>query len=309
MFVDGLGLGPADPAVNPVADASLGRLGPVLAAPEGPPATGLVRAVGWDGATGYLTSADAGLGVPGPPQSATGQTALLTGLNAPAYVGRHVNAYPTGRLRELLERNNLLAGGTRAGRRVTFLNMFRPDTVGPVSRGERRAAAFTLAALSAGTRLRSVDEFHAGQAVFHDVTGWTLEGQDYGIPLITPEEAAERAWRVADRHHLTVFEHFLTDLAGHSREPAFCLKVLGNLERFLGALIARLDPGRNTLVLASDHGNIEDLSRDGHTLLPVPVLAFGRRARETVAGVEDITRVAARLADLAGIPAWIGTSR
>ena len=45
---------------------------------------------------------DATLGVPGMPQSATGQTALFTGVNAAQLLGRHVEGFPPARLRELL---------------------------------------------------------------------------------------------------------------------------------------------------------------------------------------------------------------
>jgi 2,3-bisphosphoglycerate-independent phosphoglycerate mutase len=80
LFVDGLGLGRPDPETNPLVRARLGRLRLVHGAPASDPAATLV-------------STDACLGVPGLPQSATGQTSILAGLNAPAAVGRHINGY------------------------------------------------------------------------------------------------------------------------------------------------------------------------------------------------------------------------
>jgi len=303
VFVDGLGWGPADPTTNPLAEPgpALSLLGPILADPHGPPGPGEVRAVSFGGKTGFATAADAGLGVPGLPQSATGQTTLLTGINAPAYMGRHVSAYPMGRLKALLEENSLFTRGARAGRRVTFLNMFRPDGLELLLRGERRASATTAAALGAGLGLRTVEDLLRGEAVYHDVTCWTIAKHDYGVPLVTPREAARRALGVAARHDFCLFEYFLTDLGGHSRERDFCLEILGHLDAFLGAAVDGLDP-ENTLVLASDHGNIEDLSRDTHTDSPVPVLAFGRDSRWAVSGVKGIDELAGRLAALAGIP-------
>ncbi len=300
VFVDGLGYGASDPEANPVADPDLTFLAPVLAPAAGPPAPGEVRAVSFRGRSGFLTAADACLGVPGLPQSATGQTTLLTGVNAAAYVGRHVNAYPTGRLRGLLEERNLLTLGARAGRRVAFLNMFRPDGLKLLLAGQRRPSATTAAALAAGLRLRTVEDLLRGEAVYHDVTCWTIEGQDYGVPLVSPEEAAARALAVAGRHDFCLYEYFLTDLAGHAREKELTRKVLGNLDRFLAAVVGGL--AGSTVVLASDHGNIEDAASGTHTLNPVPVLAFGPGSRAAVSGVESITEVAGRLAELAGIP-------
>ncbi len=318
IFVDGLGFGRLDPAVNLLASrAESGNcafpfLGPLLAAPEGPPAPGQARAVAFDGVPGFLGSADATLDVPGLPQSATGQTALFTGVNAAAFMGRHVNAYPLGRLRRLLEERNLLTVGARAGLRVTFLNMFRPDGLKLLLDGERHPSATTAAALGAGLRLRTVENLLAGQAVYHDVTCWTIAGQHYGVPLVSPQEAARRALDVAGRHDFCLYEYFLTDIAGHSQERDLCLKVLGNLDAYLGAVVRGLGqaaaagrPGM-TLVLASDHGNIEDLSVRTHTLNPVPILAFGPGAREAVEGVRSIDQVAGRLAWLAGIPGAAG---
>lgn len=302
VFVDGLGFGAPDPTSNPVADPSLAFLRPILAAPDGPPAPGKARPVAFAGRTGFVTSADACLGVPGLPQSATGQTTLLTGVNAPAYAGRHVNAFPLGRLRALLEDRNLLTLGARAGRRVTFLNMFRPDGLKLLLEGGRRPSATTAAALAAGLRLRTVEDLLRGEAVYHDVTCWTIAGQHYGVPLVTPEEAARRALAVASGHDFTLYEYFLTDLAGHSEDEGLRSLVLGNLDRYLVALVEGLGADDGPVVLASDHGNIEDRATLRHTANPVPVLAFGRGAREAVEGVTDIGRVAERLARLAGIP-------
>ena len=64
-----------------------------------------------------LRPVDACLGVPGLPQSATGQTALFTGVNAPALVGDHVTAFPTTPLRRVIAEHSLLNRPPRPGRR------------------------------------------------------------------------------------------------------------------------------------------------------------------------------------------------
>ena len=52
-------------------------------------------------------------------------------------------------------------------------------------------------------------------------------------------------------------------------------------------------------MVASDHGNVEDLSTRNHTLAPVPVLGFGRAAG-ALEDVKDLTHVAPLLLGLAG---------
>jgi hypothetical protein len=51
-------------------------------------------------------------------------------------------------------------------------------------------------------------------------------------------------------------------------------------------------------VVASDHGNLEDLSIRNHTRNPVPVLGFGPAAAR-VGEVADLTRLKPLLEDLA----------
>jgi hypothetical protein len=55
-------------------------------------------------------------------------------------------------------------------------------------------------------------------------------------------------------------------------------RVLRTLDRFLARVLAAWRGGRRLLVLASDHGNIEDLSTRTHTRNPVPLVAVGRGA-------------------------------
>src|SRR5262245_56098703 len=49
---------------------------------------------------GHLAVTDARLGVDGLPQSATGQTTILTGVNAARLIGRHLHGYPSPRLKQ-----------------------------------------------------------------------------------------------------------------------------------------------------------------------------------------------------------------
>ena len=136
-----------DPAVNPFAQLEDTRLGrffdeipdgagvqdrpdpDVGRDPGGPRASGaLVRSLRpiplSDG--GFWKPLDACLGVPGLPQSATGQATILSGKNAARRAGRHVSAIPDRRVRELLEEDNLFRTIARAGRRATFANAYMP---------------------------------------------------------------------------------------------------------------------------------------------------------------------------------------
>ena len=63
-----------------------------------------------------LTAIDATLGIPGAPQSASGQTALFLRRIGAAEIGnRHRNGYPDRRLREYLLRKNLISAARPTG--------------------------------------------------------------------------------------------------------------------------------------------------------------------------------------------------
>src|SRR5512145_901748 len=92
FFIDGLGWGPADDVANPTQTYG----GDLFRLPD-PPADGQPRRLA-SGA--WARPIDACLGVDGLPQSATGQTTMLTGVNAAAALGRHKEGFPGPRLRE-----------------------------------------------------------------------------------------------------------------------------------------------------------------------------------------------------------------
>ena len=84
LFLDGVGLGADDPTINPLARAHLPTLTALLAGAPLTASSGQVTA-----AYASLAPLDATRGVPGRPQSATGQAVLLTGRNVPQEVGEH----------------------------------------------------------------------------------------------------------------------------------------------------------------------------------------------------------------------------
>ena len=88
IFIDGVGLGDADPQRNPLAEVPM----PVLHGLIGGPlvleqARRLANGATYDNVPARLTAIDTCLDVSGLPQSATGQTTLLSGVNASESVG------------------------------------------------------------------------------------------------------------------------------------------------------------------------------------------------------------------------------
>lgn len=273
LFVDGVGLAPAGPD-NPLATVPM----PALAAALGGALT-LERA-GTSASGVALAALDAALGVPGLPQSATGQTALFTGVNAPALLGRHVAAFPGPRLAEVLAGHSVLARARRTGRTATFANPYTPRYFEEVEAGRRRHSATTLAALAAvpeGAPLRGLDELAAGRACTWDVERDHFHRWAPEVEPVTADEAGADLAALAGEHDLTLWETFMTDLAGHGRWGWTASEALRRFDGLLGGLVAAR-PDDLTILLTSDHGNLEAAGSRSHTANPVPLLALGPEA-------------------------------
>jgi hypothetical protein len=303
VFLDGVGLGPASDD-NPFAGAATPNLRALIGRQliDGPE---IVR----DGV--LFRGIDATLGVEGLPQSATGQTALFTGVNAAQAVGRHVATYPTRPLREIITQHSLFKRAAEAGRRITFANPFHAVYWQAVEEGHARLSATTLAIKASGAPFRDLSDLERGEAVFWDIThevarlgrpprrtrprrdGKPAEparGFPFPLPPITPEEAGQRLAALGAAHDLTLYESFLTDLSGHRRLPHGPEHTITLIDAFMGAVLGHRAPD-TTLVLASDHGNLETRSFKGHTLNPVPLLVVGP-AVPHFQHVRDITQIA-----------------
>ena len=238
---------------------------------------------------------DACLGVPGLPQSATGQTALFTGINAPALVGDHITAHPTAALKEVIAEHSLLKRAAEAGARVIFANAHSELFWQRIRERKLRLGASTLTALAAEAPIPTMSDLIEGRAVLWDITHEITSGHlSYDLPLVSAEEAGARLTRLTTDYDLVFFETFLPDLAGHRRiEPEF---VLTRLDAFLGGVLAGRQPD-TTLVLSSDHGNLEDTSTKAHTANLVPLLAVGPAAG-VFRSATAITDVAPAILDL-----------
>ena len=110
------------------------------------------------------------------------------------------------------------------------------------------------------------------------------------VAEITPEVAADRVINQSVNYNLLLHEYYLTDKAGHDQDPGRVDRILTSYNRFLNRVI-RERPDNITLVLSSDHGNVEDLSVKTHTFNEVPLFVLGPGARHfgEAASIQDVT--------------------
>lgn len=301
VFLDGVGLGPAGED-NPFATLDL-------------PAFARLGGAAWTEAlpvreeeAWVVRSLDARLGVEGLPQSGTGQAALFTGINAPALAGRHYGPYPHSKTRDALAAHNIFARvqalAPADAEPVAFANAYPPRFFRYAAERDRWTVT-TRACLDADVRIRTQDDLVRGEALTADLTGDAWHRLlDLDVPLLSERTAGARLAALAARHRFTLYEFYLTDKAGHSRDSARAAHVLHALDRFFDGLLDALTPG-TLLVVSSDHGNLEDLAVKSHTLHPVPLVARGPGAwafREATSLLDVTPGIVAALSGTAGEP-------
>ncbi|HRE46622.1 MAG TPA: hypothetical protein PLD47_02765 [Aggregatilineales bacterium] len=166
IFLDGIGLGADDPTINP------------FAAADTPTLNALAGGNKWLAATGRVVSeravfipTDPRLGVSGRPQSATGQTAIITGRNAPTELGEHYGPYPNPAVRAIIDESSLFKRLAAHGKRGAYLAAYPPTLHAAIERGKRLRTALQHAAHTAGVRIGTVDDLNAGRAMSADFTG------------------------------------------------------------------------------------------------------------------------------------------
>jgi 2,3-bisphosphoglycerate-independent phosphoglycerate mutase len=274
VFLDGVGLGEADPEANPFMRVELRFLQSLLKLPH------LVQSAAGS-STDYaaLLGTDTTLGVSGLPQSATGQAAILTGINAPKMIGEHSGPYPNAYLRDILAEHSVFKTLVTQGWPVAYANAYPGRFHDRLQRGKGRLSANTQAAVLAGVRLRDATDLKAGNAVNALLTNefWPEPESDVLLPLASAFQAGQNLGRLANEHRLTFFEFWYSDYLGHKMAREESLITLIRLDNFLAGAFAALNTAESLLVVISDHGNFEDWTTKKHTTNPALTIVTGHK--------------------------------
>ena len=216
---------------------------------------------------------------------------MFTGVNCAEAMGRHCEGFPSAALRAIIERDNIFLELKKRGRRVKFSDAYLSDSVEEIA-ARRFKSVTTVMALTAPESISTLADLMDDRALLQDLTRETIQDRYPDVPVISPARAAEHLFDLACANDFTLYEFFQTDVAGHSMSDARACAVLRVYDRFLAALVRYVDAAGLTLVLTSDHGNIEDLNEHGHTRNPVPFVAYGpheKALRDRVHSLVDVT--------------------
>ena len=277
FFIDGLGIG------------TRGAENPLAGLPDAEPLAVFQHEETVIPHNGLLVVTDPRLGVEGRPQSASGQTTILTGINAPALLGYHKQGFPNAAMREIIAEHSIFLQLKMAGiGPVTFANAY---THRFFNERPRWVSATTAAVEAAGLQFRNVEDLKNNRAVYQDFTNQFIIERGENIEPRSPARAAEVLAGIVAENRFTLYEYFITDKVGHKQDFETAQTVLQNLAAFVRALLTCIDLTKTSVILTSDHGNIEDLSSRNHTLNDVPTIVWGANREPIASRIKDLADI------------------
>lgn len=293
IFLDGVGMGGYNPETNPFSRFAKGFLAPVGGIPKSdanlPPLKSEIH---------YLPT-DAHMGVPGLPQSATGQTALWTGIPGPKVLDRHVSGFPTITLRKIISKYSIIKILNERGIKSDFLNCFSPIYLNHVEEKPKLVSASTLVQLASGRPLKTFEDLRMGRGFYMDLTHEIistlgidhLKSDDSLLQKRDPKKVGENYAENFSDYGLTIYEYFITDKVGHAMDWKNAEKVIQNLEAFFEGILTKMDPKNDLLIVSSDHGNMEDLGQKNHTENPAATILYGKDADRFVENIHSLADI------------------
>lgn len=295
LFLDGIGLGDDNPAINPFAVARM----PVL--------TQLTNGKRWLRHTGYQQSeravfipTDPRMGVPGRPQSATGQAAILTGLNVPQLIGEHYGPKPNPPVRELLAQDNFFKQVVAHGQKAALLDAYPPAWHHEVDRGKSLRASYQQAAFESGQQIFGLEDLKQGRALTPEWTGesWHKYLKIDDTPVFTPHEAGAELVRLSRGYSFAMHSHWMTDMVGHRGPIQRGVELLELFDDVMAGVLDAWDDSEGLVIVTSDHGNLEDISSRNHTENDVPTLVIGHEKLAFAEGFHALNDIAPHMAKL-----------
>lgn len=286
IFIDGLGIGDNDPAKNPFIKNGFKTFEKIFGSiPHKNNSTIIKHPY-------YLFPVDAVLGVQGLPQSGTGQVSIFCGMNAPEYVGKHFGPFPYSTTIPIIESQNILKHYKQNELRVFFANAYPQIFFDYLNSGKKRLSVTSLICRLSGIRLNNEEDVRNGNALTAEITNsrWKKKLK-YNLDVISPGTAAERLLRIANENNFTLYEFFLTDHLGHGRIADEFDVIFSDLDEFLYTILSQMDLENLTLIICSDHGNIEDLSVKSHTTNPALTITAGKYSKELFENIKDLTNI------------------
>ncbi len=293
LFLDGIGLGDDDPLINPFAVANT------------PTLHQLANGHRWLRSTGRQVSpravfmpTDPRLGVPGRPQSATGQAAILTGRNVPQLIGEHYGPKPNAPVREIIAEDNFFKQVVAHDQTAALIEAYPPRWHTAINSGKSLRSSYQQALHEAGLPTFAEDKIYSGAALAVDWTGegWRKELGYTDSPVYTPHEAGRKLVEISREYDFAFHAHWITDIIGHKGTLEDGIHILELFDGVMAGALEIWGDDEGLIIITSDHGNMEEIGSRKHTENDVPTVVIGSRAAEFAAGLNDLTDFVPRMA-------------
>ena len=288
IFWDGVGYGKKDPKTNPFFSAKLPTFQKLF---DGNiPSAHYKR---YSSEIVSLSPVNTTLGVPGLPQSGTGQTTIMTGVNASKLVGKHFGPHPYSTLVPILKEKNLFAQLQQMNKTFFFANGYPQRYFDYIFGPKGKIPTIALSYTSTGKSLSTHAAIKNREAISADISGtrWKELGHADVEPM-NPIDAGKLFYHLGKKVDLIFFEYFVTDHAGHSQELALAVEMLERMDGFIDGMLQQFDYENDIILMISDHGNIENLSIKTHTRNSVPLIVIGKQHPyfpERIKSLKDVT--------------------
>ncbi len=292
IFLDGIGLGDDDPANNPFAAANT------------PTLTALTNGKRWLRGIGkqvseraVLIPTDPRVGIPGKPQSASGQAMILTGRPVPVLIGEHYGPRPNPPIRALLAEDNFFKQVTARGMSAALLEAYPPRFHDAINSGKRLRSSYQQALFEAGLPLFDEKAIYTGDALAVDWTGegWRSELGYTDSPVYSPYDAGVKMVELSRRYHFSFFSHWMTDVIGHRGTISDGVRVLELFDEVMRGTLDTWRDEEGLIIVTSDHGNLEDISHTKHTENDVPTVVIGLGKENFTDGLTTLADIVPRM--------------
>ncbi len=285
IFLDGVGIGENDRESNPFIKYEFKFLNEIFGR------TPYLESPSISNESSYVFPVDANLETEGLPQSGTGQASILCGINASKFIGKHFGPFPYSSLIPVLQEKNIMASILNRGMSAAYVNAFPQVFFDYLKSGKKRIGTIPLSCMLAGMKLKKAGDVWKGRALTAEITNEKWRSRlNYKLPEIKPQTAAKRLLNISSKNHFTLFEYWITDHLGHGRyreETEYQLKILDD---FLCYILNNL-PEDMTLLICSDHGNLENTSIKTHTRNPALTISAGHNARYLADNINSLVDI------------------
>ena len=285
IFIDGVGIGEANPQNNPFFKYNFNTFSDLFGSiPH-------LENLSLEKEGRYLFPSDPLMGVPDLPLSGTGQTSIFCGINSSRILGHHFGPFPHSSLVPIIREQNIFKAFKNRKLKAAFANAYPKVFFDYIESGKKRLSVTSLSCQLSDVPLKNSTDLRNGNALSAEIDNdsW-VNKLGYNLPIIKPETAGKRLIKLSLQNHFTLFEHFHTDHLGHGRNKENLKERLEILDKFLHFVISNL-PEELTLLICSDHGNLENTSIKTHTLNPALTITAGKNAERLKNRITNLAHI------------------